>query len=311
MATVTMTRADALAVLLILIALTATHIAPAVAGETETLTVDTDAGSYPRDATVTITGILANSSGGISGETIGISVEDSLGIILFTDNPTTNQSGCYATDFTIPSSASTGTATIYAAHGTAHSNATFTITSEDTTPPEIQNVTVSRSVLPEDTDGSPAWGETSNVSVTATDTGGIAAVTVNLAPLGWSIAPMHPGAAGCWHRIVNASVGTATWNGSTGQYDPLNLVINVTDTAGNWNTTSVALTIWKNGDISGNGDVNLYDTSYLAKHLLGQPAYASLADSVADVSGNGDVNLYDTSYLAKHLLGTQGYGVLH
>lgn len=305
-----MTRADALAALLILIALTATHIAPAVAGETETLTVDTDADTYPRGATVTITGTLANQSGGISGETVGISVKDSLGIILFTSNPTTNASGCYITDFTIPSSASTGTATVYAAHGAAHSNATFAITADDTTPPEMQDSNVSRSILPEDTDGSPSWGETANVSVTVTDSNGISDVTIDLSPLGWSIASMHNG-AGCYYRTVNASVGAATWNGSTGQYDPLHLTVNATDNAGNHNTTSVALTIWKNGDVSGNGDVNLFDTSYLAKHLLGQPDYASLVDGVADVSGNGDVNLYDTSYLAKHLLGTQGYGVLH
>ncbi len=60
------------------------------------------------------------------------------------------------------------------------------------------------------------------------------------------------------------------------------------------------------GDINGDGEVDLNDAIYLAKHVLGWEGYEEIYAN-DDINGNGEVDLNDAIYLAKHVLGWEGY----
>ena len=74
---------------------------------------------------------------------------------------------------------------------------------------------------------------------------------------------------------------------------------------------NIPLIVILNGDVSENGEVDIYDTMYLAKHVLGKPGFETMTESVGEVSGNGVVTLYDAMYLSKHVLGESGFETLH
>ena len=188
-------------------------------------------------------------------------------------------------------------------------NGTFTVW--ETTPPLVVNPIADPSSIPEDTDFDPRWGETSQLSVTVTDECGVASVAINLTPIGGL--PEQPMTCipdtDVWTVTVNASAGSAIFNGS---YLPHNLTICAIDRFGNVNTSaSIPLTVTRNGDVSSNGEVTLYDATYLANHILNKPGFETMNERAADVSGNGAVTFYDAMYLSKHVLAEFGYGVLH
>ena len=215
-------------------------------------------------------------------------------------------------------------------------NGTFTI--QETTPPIVINPRAEPMIIPDDTDNEPLWGELAELMVNVTDESGIASVTVNLSDLGWEVSPMvnqsrclqygicSPSVAvltcignysadgTTWvpfNFSTNASAGTTGWNGSA--YVPFCLPVNATDIYGNSNTSvCINLTVMKNGDVSGDGKVTLYDASYIANwYLGGQPGFETIIETVADVSGDGKVTLYDASYIANWYLGGQpGFEVL-
>ncbi|MCK4459271.1 MAG: hypothetical protein KAU52_06070, partial [Methanosarcinales archaeon] len=94
-------------------------------------------------------------------------------------------------------------------------------------------------------------------------------------------------------------------------YLPHNLTVHAVDTFGNVNTSiSIPLIIMKNGDVSENGEVTLYDAMYLARHTLGKPGFETMNENIGEVSGNGAVTIYDAMYLAKHVMAESGFGVL-
>jgi len=179
---------------------------------------------------------------------------------------------------------------------------------EDTEAPVISNPSVEPYILPEDTDNEPLWGELSNLSAVITDESEIVSVTINLSEIGGGAAEAMTriGDSNIWNVSVNASVGTAGWNGSA--YVPHELPVNATDEYGNSNTSvSVELMVMKNGDVNGDGIVNFVDVTYLANHLVGTPGYEDMEDNIADVNGDSIVNFVDVTYLANHLVGTLGY----
>jgi len=188
-------------------------------------------------------------------------------------------------------------------------NGTFVIA--EVTPPLVTNPTANPPSIPEDTDSELRWGETSQLNVTVTDDCGVASVSINLSSLGGSPdQPMTriPG-TDIWTVTVNASIGTAIYNGS---YLPHNLTVYATDIFGNVNASvNIPLIVILNGDVSENGEVDIYDTMYLAKHVLGKPGFETMTESVGEVSGNGVVTLYDAMYLSKHVLGESGFETLH
>ncbi|MGB7532451.1 MAG: dockerin type I repeat-containing protein [Halobacteriota archaeon] len=198
----------------------------------------------------------------------------------------------------------------------AHASDEITVTTvvsaiEDTEAPVVSNPSAEPCILPEDTDNEPLWGELSNLSVVVTDESEIVSVTINLSEIGGSAAEAMTriGDSNIWNVSVNASVGTAGWNGSA--YVPQLLRVNATDEYGHSNTSvSIALTVMKNGDVKGDGIVNFVDVTYLANHLVGTAGYEGMEDNIADVNGDSIVNFVDVTYLANHLVGTSGYGKL-
>jgi hypothetical protein len=179
----------------------------------------------------------------------------------------------------------------------------------DNTPPVVTNGNATPLIIPDDTDNEPLWGENVTLTVTVSDHSSVA-VTINLSTIGGSaIQPMMNAGGNTWSVTTNASNGTAGWNGTA--YVPYYLLVNATDAQGMSNTSvGIELAVMKNGDASGNGEVTLYDASYIAKWYLGQVGFETLIEDVADVSGNGEVTLYDASYIAKWYLGQAGFEVL-
>lgn len=188
-------------------------------------------------------------------------------------------------------------------------NGTFTVW--ETAPPMVTIPTADPPSIPEDTDLDLKWGETAQLNATVTDECGVASVTINLSSIGGrSDQPMmHIPDTDIWTVMVNASAGTARFNGT---YLPHNLMICAIDAFGNANTSvSIPLTVILNGDVSNNGEVTLYDATYLANHILNEPGFETMNEQVADVSGNGAVTFYDAMYLSKHVLAEYGYEILH
>jgi len=201
-------------------------------------------------------------------------------------------------------------------------NGTFTISEEEENiPPIVTNASADPLVIPEDTDNEPLWGELAELMVNATDESGIANITiaVNLSSVGKEVVWMAmignftvgETEWGIFNCTTNASVGTAGWNETSGTYEPYCLQVNATDIYGNSNTSvCINLTVMKNGDVSGNGVVTLYDASYISKWYLGKEGFETIIEGVADVSGNGAVTLYDASYISKWYLGKEGFETL-
>lgn len=53
------------------------------------------------------------------------------------------------------------------------------------------------------------------------------------------------------------------------------------------------------GDISGNGEIDIYDAVEIAKEILGMRTFTDEEKEIADINGDGAVNLYDAIYIAK------------
>ena len=66
-------------------------------------------------------------------------------------------------------------------------------------------------------------------------------------------------------------------------------------------------TILLNGDVNGDGVVDIHDAMYLAKHVLGIAGFEVIIEEAADVNGDGVIDIADAMYLAKHVLGIAGF----
>jgi hypothetical protein len=177
-------------------------------------------------------------------------------------------------------------------------------------PPEVTDASANPSVIPNDTDDDPKWGETSVLNVTVTDESNIVSVTIDLSAIGGSAVQQMANIVGdIWSVETNATGGTAP-----GTYD---LQINATDEYGNSNTTeSISLRVQKNGDVqpyNGDGTVDfVHDGLYLVRHTLNVPGYGDIRDNIADVTGDGTIDfVHDGLYLVRNTLNVPGYEILH
>jgi subtilisin family serine protease len=164
----------------------------------------------------------------------------------------------------------------------------------DTTPPNITDP-ASDHEIPDDTDNIPLWGETAQLNVTVADENNISGVTVNLSEIGGSAAkPM---------TNIGGNIYSATTSASSGTLPKLyNLTVNATDASGNSNTgVVVQLRVIKNGDTTGNGEVNIGDALRLANNVSYPGAYALSSIYAADVTGNGIINIGDALRLANNV----------
>jgi hypothetical protein len=62
-----------------------------------------------------------------------------------------------------------------------------------------------------------------------------------------------------------------------------------------------------NGDVNGDGEVDIADAMYLAKHVLVKSGFEEINEDAADVDGSGKVDIADAMYLAKHVLVKSGF----
>ena len=65
-----------------------------------------------------------------------------------------------------------------------------------------------------------------------------------------------------------------------------------------------------NGDVNGDGDVDMFDVMYLAKHVLLISGFEDIIELASDVDGDGDIDMEDVTYLAMHIVGATGWEVL-
>ena len=189
--------------------------------------------------------------------------------------------------------------------------ASGTVTVIEGTSPVLTDPGATPPIIPDDTDNDPGWGETSQLSITATDDDGIAGVTIDLSPIGGSPAqPMNHIGGNIWSVTTNASNGTAGFNGTA--YTPHFLRITATDIHGNSNTsTGISLTVVRNGDVNSDGEVDYFgDVVHLIRYLRGAPGF-NVTEGIADVTSDSVVNDSDVTYLANHIYGAPGYEILH
>ena len=57
------------------------------------------------------------------------------------------------------------------------------------------------------------------------------------------------------------------------------------------------------GDISGNGEIDLYDAIEIAKYIMGMVSFDREQCEIADYDGNGTVDLYDAIGVARYIMG--------
>lgn len=111
-------------------------------------------------------------------------------------------------------------------------------------------------------------------------------VTVDLAPVGTN-------------QKCSLNMSVTTFKDSTPTGNPMNYTV-----------SNGTYTSSKNGDVDGNDIVDIADSAYLSKHVIGIAGYELIDISVADVDGNGIIDVADASYLAKHVIGIEGFEVL-
>ena len=66
-------------------------------------------------------------------------------------------------------------------------------------------------------------------------------------------------------------------------------------------------TILLNGDVNGDGVVDIHDAMYLAKHVLGITGFEVIIVEAADVNDDKVIDIADAMYLAKYVLGIAGF----
>lgn len=177
-------------------------------------------------------------------------------------------------------------------------------------PPVLSSPSVSPTLIPIDSDGTPGWGETATLSVNLTDSSGAETVTVDLSPLGGSaVEPLLREDGDRWTVPFSAVRSSPFVDGA---YAPVDLIVTAADgTGGAGASVTVPLTVVRNGDVNEDGRVTLYDATVIARSLIGVPGYAVNTPAVGDVTGDGALTLVDAMYLAKHILAVPGFEALH
>ena len=62
-----------------------------------------------------------------------------------------------------------------------------------------------------------------------------------------------------------------------------------------------------NGDVNGDGVVDIHDAMYLAKHVLDKSGFEVIIVEAADVNDDKKIDIADSMYIAKHVLGITGF----
>ena len=190
--------------------------------------------------------------------------------------------------------------TVTAASSNASSTTGYIMTTvTEGTSPVLSNPSANPTIIPDDTDGIPSWGETSQLNITATDDVGIANVTIDLSPIGGSSAqPMNPIGDNIWSASTSAPAGTLP--------QTYNLQVTATDTEGKSSSASISLRIVMNGDVNANDAVTIADAMLLTNYVS-HPGYTIISESIADVTGDGEVNNGDALLLDNYVADPDQY----
>ena len=68
------------------------------------------------------------------------------------------------------------------------------------------------------------------------------------------------------------------------------------------------------GDVDGDGNVTIFDVTYIQKYLAGVPGYKELTNAqkkAADVDGDGEVTITDATYIQRYLAGIDDGDKVH
>jgi hypothetical protein len=185
-----------------------------------------------------------------------------------------------------------------ASNGPVNSS-TFAITVTDNDKPTML-LTLSRAIILNDNGRPrPPGTNSSRLNVTAIDNlpEGIARVTVNLSALNLS-------ANQSLVRIPGTDVWTVNVNApyETGVNLTNELIVDVTDTSGNTNTSTISLTVLRRGDVVRNNLITSGDALYIAKYLVGKESMPDvLVADIVPAEGDGSLTSGDALYIAKHL----------
>ncbi|RZN36781.1 MAG: DUF4430 domain-containing protein [Methanosarcinales archaeon] len=141
----------------------------------------------------------------------------------------------------------------------------------------------------------------STLSVSVTDTAGIASVTIDLTPIGGdSAAEMTHGSETIWEIEVNAV---------TGVNETHCLVVNATDTSGNSNTgVCIPLTVLIRGDVVRDSDVavDIVDAYYIARYTVGlEPEPDEFVAGTIPADSWDGVDIVDAYYIARYSVGLE------
>jgi len=139
------------------------------------------------------------------------------------------------------------------------------------------------------------------LNVTATDNVGISNVTVDLTPLNQSGAqPLtRIGGTDIWTVTIKAP-----YEAGVNLTNPL--VVNVTDEAGNFNTSTVYLTVLRRGDVVRDNVIDEADGFYIYQYVLGiVPEPDKLVSDVVPAEGDGVIDERDGFYIYQYALGTE------
>ncbi|MGC9444151.1 MAG: PKD domain-containing protein [Candidatus Methanospirareceae archaeon] len=88
------------------------------------------------------------------------------------------------------------------------------------------------------------------------------------------------------------------------------VTLTVTDNLGSRDVAICNVTVFINGDVNGNGECEISDAMYLARHLANIAGFESVEKIVCDVNGNELIEISDALYLARHLAQISGFEAL-
>ncbi len=135
-----------------------------------------------------------------------------------------------------------------------------------------------------------------NITVTSD----VSSVTIDLSPIGGP-------AAASTTKILGTDIYRMTTNATAGINLTHNLVVNATDTSGNFNNSvSIPLMVLLRGDIVRDNKIDLKDLLFLRKYLAGlEPSIDPLVADIYPDVGDGNVDLKDLLFLRRNLAGLE------
>jgi hypothetical protein len=165
--------------------------------------------------------------------------------------------------------------------------------------PQVTNPSANPAIILND-NGRVRPPGTNITHLNVTVTGNISSITIDLSPIGGSgAAPMI--------KIANTDIYTITANATSGINLTNNLVVNATDTSGNFNNSvSLQLTVLLHGDVNGDGKIDIKDLLFLRRYLAGlEPSINPLVADIQPAEGDGKVDFKDLLLLRRYLAGLE------